>query len=239
MNWLDRLWARSGPRSSATTKRIVCLANSRKMSGRCIAGKEILEDKRPGEWVRPVSDREHEEVSPSERQYEDASEPELLDVIDVPVRRARPQGYQQENWLLDPSRRWSKVDRIVWNDLPRWTDTGETLWTNGYSSGKGLNDRVPEDMTAHLDSSLHLIRADSLRVNITFDADRESFQLRGMFWYNGHRYSLRITDPVSEQKAEELGPVVIPIDDARFLTISLGEPFEGFAYKLIAAIIRP
>jgi hypothetical protein len=29
-------------------KRIICLANSRKLSGRCIAGKEILPDERLG-----------------------------------------------------------------------------------------------------------------------------------------------------------------------------------------------
>ena len=31
-----------------TVKRIVCLANSRKLSGRCIAGKELLQDGRAG-----------------------------------------------------------------------------------------------------------------------------------------------------------------------------------------------
>jgi len=46
----------------ATVKRIVCLANSRKLQGRCIAGREIVQGK-PGAWIRPVSAREHEEVS--------------------------------------------------------------------------------------------------------------------------------------------------------------------------------
>ena len=30
--------------STAAVKHIVCLANSRKMSGRCVAGKELLDD---------------------------------------------------------------------------------------------------------------------------------------------------------------------------------------------------
>ena len=75
---------------SHTAKRIVCLANSRKMSGRCIAGKELLEDGRVGGWIRPVSDREDEEVSEFERQYDDGAEPRILDVIDVPVLNSLP-----------------------------------------------------------------------------------------------------------------------------------------------------
>ena len=55
-------------------KRVVCLANSRKLSGRCVAGKELVSD-RPLRWLRPVSNREHEEVSEYERQYEDGSGP--------------------------------------------------------------------------------------------------------------------------------------------------------------------
>ena len=34
--------------TSTAVKRIVCLANSRKQKERCIAGKELLSDGRPG-----------------------------------------------------------------------------------------------------------------------------------------------------------------------------------------------
>jgi hypothetical protein len=83
----------------AEIKRILCLANSRKLSGRCIAGREI----RPGgfgPWIRPVSARPLEEVSEHERQYKDGSDPRVLDVIDVPMLERCPRTYQSETWRL-------------------------------------------------------------------------------------------------------------------------------------------
>ena len=50
-------------------KTIVCLANSRKPSRRCLAGK-TYENGRVGEWVRPVSSRPNQEISNCDREYD-------------------------------------------------------------------------------------------------------------------------------------------------------------------------
>jgi hypothetical protein len=47
-------------------RRIVCLANSRKPDGRCVAGKLYAQGKF-GAWLRPISIREGEELSEQER----------------------------------------------------------------------------------------------------------------------------------------------------------------------------
>lgn len=103
-------------------KRIVCFANSRKLGGRCIAGKEWLTDGVHGQWIRPVSDREFEEVSAYEQRHRNGSDPLVLDVIEVPVLRANPKTFQQENWLIDSTRCWVQAGRIGWDDLSTWID---------------------------------------------------------------------------------------------------------------------
>lgn len=108
-------------REMSDSIRIICLANSRKLAGRCIAGREWTE-KGAGRWVRPVSAREHQEVSEYERQYEDGSDPRVLDIVDIPMLEPKPQGFQSENWLLDPHYYWNKAAHSrhsIWNGF--WT----------------------------------------------------------------------------------------------------------------------
>lgn len=135
---------------TTTTKRIVCLANSRKLSGRCIAGKEILENGSPGGWVRPVSSRPTEEVSEDERQYMDGTDPRVLDVINVPLMKAQPKDYQTENWLLDPRNYWTKLGKLEVNELYGYIDPAQELWTNGNSTFNGLNDQIPLSMASSM-----------------------------------------------------------------------------------------
>ena len=225
--------------TSRTIKRIVCLANSRKRNGRCVAGRELLEDGSVGGWIRPVSAREDEEVSGVERQYEDGGEPRVLDVIDVPVLDPRPKGYQRENWLLDPSLRWTRVDRIGESSLSQYTDKTETLWINGHDSLHGRNDRVPLSDANSLDHSLRLVWIDRLELSVSAPrADYGDFtrHMRGRFQLRGTTYSLRVTDPIYEQRYPRHGTYGI---GGCFIAVSLGEPYHGYAYKLIAAVIEP
>ena len=226
--------------TTVAVKRIVCLANSRKMSGRCIAGKELLSDRRPGGWIRPVSDRENEEVSEYERQYEDGSDPRVLDVIDVPVLDTRPKNYQQENWLLNPDYYWEKIRRVTPNELAPFTDPTNPLWIDGKSSNNGWNDRIPLPSANSLGSSLRFIRVDRLELAVSrpgasYGNKRRSVQ--GRFQYGGTEYWLRVTDPICERKYLQMPNGEYPIGKC-FITVSLSEPFQGYSYKLIAAIIE-
>ncbi len=154
-------------RNVAYTKTILCLANSRKHGGHCLAGKEIRADGQIGGWIRPVRDREYEEISESERQYEDGSAPRVLDVIDVPLLDARPKDYQQENWLLDPERHWHTVRRFQCDDLAQFTDKVVPLWNNGYSTANGWNNRIAYSVASSLDRSLRLIKVNRLELFVS------------------------------------------------------------------------
>ena len=226
--------------TDSTLKRLVCLANSRKEGDRCIAGKEVLADGRFGGWVRPVSDREDEAVSPDERQYQDGSEPHLLDVIDLPVLTARQKGYQRENWLLDPQRRWRKVRRLGAQALARVADPPGPLWVNGFSTQHGRNDRLPVARALSLDSSLRLIRVAALELDVIAPrAAQGDFKrrIKAQFRYAGEEYRLWVTDPSYEETYLNRPNNTYALGES-YLTVSLGEPYQGYAYKLIAAIIE-
>ena len=226
--------------TTPTIKRIVCLANSRKYGGRCVAGKELLADGRAGGWIRPVSARDGEAVSERERCYADGDDPRVLDIIEVPLISPRPKTYQRENWLLNPNVRWANVGRTAWDDLQDMLDRDESLWQNGHSSSAGQNDRVPIDDTEAIADSLRLIRVDALTVTVSepLHPSANFPVLRGRFRYNGDDYGLRITDAETESGSLKLEYRDYNVG-ARYLVVSLGEPFEGHAYKIIATIIKP
>lgn len=222
------------------SKRVICLANSDKIRGRCVAGKEILSDGSVGGWIRPVSDRPDEEVSENESRYKDGGEPRVLDVIEIPLKNALPNSFQKENWLLDPNDRWKKIDSVSWDDLSALADNPAALWINGCSTANGKNDRIPTSRTGDIESSLYLVRLSSLELSVfagyyPYDPRR----VQGRFQYGGEDYSIRVTDPRYRQEYRRM-PIGSHSDIGEcFLTISLGTNFHGYAYKLIAAIIEP
>ncbi|GAB2972018.1 dual OB domain-containing protein [Saccharothrix stipae] len=222
----------------AVIKQILCLANSRKHNGRCVAGVELVNGF--ARWIRPVSDRVGHEVSATERQYRGEVEPRVLDVIAVPLIEHQPFGFQQENWLLDPTLGWRRVRRATWRELLALEQRPGSLWVNGYNTSAGANDCVPVEREDAVVDSLKLIRVESATIEVKAahrNATDQRPTVRARFRHSGTDYALKVTDPVYEDKFRSCGLGDYQLGEC-FLTVSLGEAFKGHFYKLVAAIVE-
>ena len=227
----------------AYRKTIVCLANSRKLTGRCVAGKE-WDGQKPGAWCRPVSARDRGELT-AERWYRQSwRDPQLLDLIEVALLTPRPSGCQKENHLVDTTFRWRFRGRVTARQLlPALDHVAGALWTNGESTASGKNDKVPAAVAEQQPYSLVLVRPEHLLVTVSTEGaggDNARRRVRGHFSLAGHDYVLAITDPVVEKQ-------ILPHPDGfstglqnPILCISLSEKFESqnACYKLIAGVMR-
>ena len=222
----------------ATTKRVICLANSRKGGQRCVAGRELIEEG-VGGWLRPVSGAAGS-IGLWERQYADAVEPQLGDIVELSVLdRENRADHQRENWHLDRDKRWRRVGRVGWSELVALAEGSEPLWPDADASDTlhGRNNRVRGSQTRRLSNSLRLIHVQRLRLHVLPASGTRAARLDGEFSLGGSTYRLAITDPVYGEKARDHLDGSYFVEES-LLTISLGEPLAGFCYKLIAGIIE-
>jgi hypothetical protein len=231
----------TGP-SSQNMRRIVCLANSRKPDGRCVAGKLYAQGKF-GSWLRPISTREGEELSEQERLTSKGLEPALLDILEFTISKHKPSSHQPENFVINPQHKFKQVGRISAQELLKVIDRPTNLWIMGYQSKTfGKNDLVPPTRISEVSNSLYLINPHSFTIQVV--QGTYSLQVRGHFTYLGAEYNLRITDPIVEERFTPKGVGEYKIEDV-LLTISLAEklftvasnPSSSGYYKLIAGVI--
>ncbi|MBW2149188.1 MAG: hypothetical protein JRI22_19460 [Deltaproteobacteria bacterium] len=221
------------------TKTIVCLANSRRSSGRCIAGKEMLRSGYGG-WIRPVSARQSAELSEEERRYEDGRDPRVLDIVVVPMIAHAPLLHHTENHIIDANYYWTKTKVLPWTKLGHLLDNPETLWPSGDSTYYGSNDRVKLEVASKLKVSLLLIKPEDLVLSV--QAEGAEFgnprrRVRAQFEYRGTSYNLVVTDPVAERAFLSKANGDYRIADT-YLCVSLSEAHsDGYCYKLVAAVI--
>jgi hypothetical protein len=223
-------------------ERIVCLANSRKNVGRCVAGKRLSDHS----WLRPISDRPGHEISEIDRRYPDGKMPRLLDVMEIPCVENRAHGHQSENVLIDDRFCWEKKGRVAWKDILALVDQDADLWVNGFSAYHNRNNRVPADLIDENGGSLRLIELDEIALYAGPKAPgfgNMKLVVRAGFEYRGREYKLDLTDPEYERACLERGSGEHCVKSV-IACVSLTEPHtnkngETFAYKLVASIITP
>ena len=223
-------------------KTIVCLAHSYKAPhGRCVAGKALLGEScgsgSCGSWIRPVSAREHGELSEVECRYQGGQASQLLDVIDIPILKEKPLRHQTENQEIDRGV-WVKSGVFAWTSLREVLDRPPSLWINNESTGAGANDRMTQEEAARVNNSLYLIEPEDFVIEIGTNFRTAKRTVRGGFVYNRAYYSLSVTDPIVLQAFAAKGLGSYRLRDV-FLCISLTQPFEydEKCYKLVAGVL--
>ena len=217
-------------------KYFICLANSYKHGGRCLAGIEIVfnddgkqyivrhDDGRPI-WIRPVSNEldgsiptaiaERIKLFSVVRMTDAVPCPEKAHVEDTKYSTLEcQQGYFMPNDELLKLCVDSKHQNVF------------------YFRGKA----IPAKMVDRLDYSLMLIKPEEAQAYI--DENREKSKYRMRFTYYGSHYDFPITDPVFLEVFKKNPEHYSNLQNV-YLTLSLGLEFEGFHFKLVAAVIMP
>ncbi len=223
---------------------IICLANSKKHSGRCVAG--IRTDGKG--WIRPVS------IAPEgvleERHYviKNIGPVAPLQVVRIPFDKPRPLLHHPEDWLIRPDS-WEQ-------SAPELSQEQITLLKQALTEGPELlgntADRVPYPPIGAppLDASLALVQPENLRIVVKEGKKPGDRRLRVNFDLAGTAYNLALTDVHWEEVLKEkpfgdYSTADLDYDpEALFLlTISLSEPFQAttgvnHCYKLVAGIFE-
>ncbi len=211
--------------------RLICLANSWREGGRCVAGI----DQRTGQWIRPV---------PPGGGPIDAARTAIagrqiapLDIVEIPVNKPQaPTRYQRENWdILNWN--WRLLGRATLADLlPHCSPAAIVLFNNGRA--------VKPPLLEHLDPSewcsLELLHV----TNAQFEPDPKKLHRWQVHFTRGllaTEYTLPLTDPLATDRlarGECLSPNCL-------LTASLTVPIEmpqfqmpPLCYKVIAMAIE-
>jgi len=202
-------------------KEIVILANSLKNQARCVAGKCTSTK----QWIRPVGDAQGKALTNSQITVKNWKgqiwQLKTLQKAEISFSAHAPLVNQPENYLIDGSQ-WLDKFRIQTRELLSFLDYPNDLWGNG--------DRVNFYLIQFnkiINNSLYLIHVNDLRLYTQYN------KRRGTFIYNHTSYNFACTDPNFDNILQNRSHIDIK---SAILCISLGEPWNGDCYKLIAAI---
>ena len=216
-----------------SSRYFICLANSYKRGGRCIAGIEMdyyyhniqHQNNDNPRWVRPIADTLYGEIP-----NHIANNINLLSFVELDDGFACPDSVHSENV------RYSRMKVIP------ATFTADSKLLNQFvdkvhqsifgNRGKAIS----VDMASGLDYSLMFIHVHN--ANAYIDENREKSKNRMRFSYFGTEYDLPITDPAFLDKFRKEPESYANIPNV-YLTLSLGLEFEGWHHKLVAGVIIP
>ena len=211
--------------------RFVCLANSYKEGGRCVAGIELENDNTPkrkngnAKWIRPVCNTLHGEI-PTDL----VAALNLLDIIEIDTTDCPDEkNYQSENIYFSENS-IKVVGRFDSENLDSLLDSRRLIFD---SRGKALS----EEFVEGLSYSLMFISTNEFQILSKPSEDRaKKIQIRMLFCYHGTEYDFPVTDPVFLHKYQVNRSFISQYNHA-YLCVSVGIPWNNWHYKLAAGII--
>jgi hypothetical protein len=206
----------------------VCLANSYKEGGRCVAG-IVLENGRPvmqngkPKWIRPVCETAHGEVPTNL-----VSHINLLDIVEIDVTSNVPDSYQSENVLFDTNA-IKVVGKFSLSNLSNLCDNSQTTLFGNRGGA------VTPENAQLLSNSLRMIKVTNFNVVEKIYADNPNPKLRLSFAFSGNTYEIPITDPAFLD-AYRANKNLLSNSSNVFVVMSLGVLHQNWHSKLVAAI---
>jgi hypothetical protein len=220
---------------------IVCLANSYKHGGRCVAG-ICLED---GKWVRLRGKDGDGSLAPHDYTLaEGHGEVRVLDVFEAELHYAMPSDCHPEDWVTAPCW-WQLIERPC--SVKNWRKVADTVQSRGALLG-GYGDRVWASTLRTRPAVASLALVCPTEIWWWVREDRGKIKHRVLFRRDNVTYDLAVTDPRWLEQMRLLPAGIYPHRllageaDRTWLTISLSEAFspgEGGAahFRIVAAVI--
>ena len=214
----------------------ICLANSYKRGGRCVAGVEIDIDandrwtvKRKADgnpiWIRPISKNTEYGEIPEDEAYHVP----LMSVVRLTDMVACPSESHTEDVNYSSMYAIGKVPSCheVFREL---TDiVHSTLF---YSTEFSIS----IETYVQGDYSLMMVHPEGFSFRLDPTKNRAKYYM--IFRYNGVTYDFSITDPAFYQYINQYSEALDKLSDV-YLALSLGLEYEQRHHKLIAAVIIP
>ena len=216
-------------------KQIICMGNSYKNGGRCLAGIEVKETAKGvsivrnhyglPNWIRPVMSNGDNGLP----EYLVGSF-SVLDILVVDVTNAVPTGAHCENVHFNSIKKVGRLGQNSQNLTPLCDTMHSLIFGN---RGKA----VPNEVFENGDYSLMFIMPENPVVNMQLDEyGHEKFRIQ--FIYNGTQYDFPLTDTkyINELRSRNK-PCGGRNTGDLYLTLSLGVNHFDWHYKLVAGVI--
>ena len=214
----------------------VCLANSLKRGGRCIAGVEVtIDDSRnwavvrkddgSPKWIRPIDETtEFGEIRIGEAQFIPLlSVVRLKSIIPIPNQSHTEDVHYTMMQVVGKVKASNEVLQQFVDNIHQvvFYGTDRAIDISTYAAG---------------DHSLMFVRADEAEIVVDVREDKTRYRM--LMEYHGVTYDLSVTDPYYIELLNEKRVNIGKQPDV-YVTLSLGLVYEERHHKLIAAVITP